>query len=136
MHQCEALVISCIDFRFQEHLKEFLNKRHFQSYDLVCMAGGAKNFLQGSTLPVALNQVGLSFKLHQIKRVYLINHQNCGAYGANFESGSPQELVAHSEDLKKAGKVIKEALPNLEIHLYFMQFKKSPLAKVSFTVIK
>ena len=137
MHECEALVISCIDFRFQEHLKQFLNRKHFQNYDLVSVAGSAKNLVASKqSSEFLLNQVLISYNLHRVKNIYIINHQNCGAYGPSLVSGSLQEKTTHRRDLEKARQLIKRKLPSLKVKLYFMNFKKNPLEKVYFTEIK
>lgn len=137
MHKCQALVISCIDFRFQEHLKEFLNKKHFQNYDLVSVAGSAKNLVASKkSAEFLLSQVLISYNLHQVKNIYLINHQNCGAYGTTLVTGSVKEKAIHSRDLKKARRIISKKLPELQVKLFFMNFKKDPLEKVHFTEIE
>ena len=69
----------------------------------MAIAGGVKN------LPFILDQVELSHKLHKIADVYLINHEDCGAYG---EEGS---FAKHKKDLLFAKRIIKEKFPKLNI---------------------
>lgn len=134
MHKCDLLVISCIDFRFQEHLRSFLEKDYKGNYDLVCVAGSAKNFVSGSEADkeTVLKQVKISKELHHIKKVFLINHQNCGAYGEAFVSGSLQEKETHVKNLITAKEEINKVFPDLEIYLYFIEFKTEPITNVKF----
>ena len=137
MHDCDLLVISCIDFRFQEHLRNFLEKDNKGNYDLVCLAGSAKNFISGSEADkeTILKQVKISKELHHIKKVFLINHQNCGAYGSVLVSGSPGEKESHRKDLIRAKEYIIEIFPYLEVSLYFIEFETEPITTTRFAPI-
>src|SRR3989338_8887517 len=95
-HVCEALVVTCIDFRFQDFVNDWIAKNiPLHSHDRVAFAGGVKN------LEAILGQIEISHRLHHIKKVVLINHEDCGAYGPE---GTPEK---HTEDLKKAAGQIK-----------------------------
>lgn len=135
MHTCDLLVICCIDFRFQEALRNFLNEKHRGDYDLVCLAGAAKNLVSGSdrSQAVLFDQIEISKKLHRIKKILLINHQNCGAYGKSLTSGSSQEKKVHKADLSKAREKIITLFPKLEVFLYFIEFTEESAAGIHFT---
>ncbi len=137
MHTCDLLVVCCIDFRFQENLRSFLNQEHRGDYDLVCLAGAAKNLVSGSdySQAVLFDQIGISKKLHQIKKIFLINHQNCGAYGETLTSGSRKEREVHKADLTRARDKILAVFPKLEVHLYLIEFGKGTTALAQFTKI-
>ena len=137
MHTCDLLVISCIDFRFQEHLRNFLEKDYKGNYDLVCLAGSAKNFISGSEADkeTIIKQVKISKDLHHIKKVILINHQNCGAYGNDIVSGSSQEKQIHMKDLTGAKEAIIKVFSDLEVSLYFIEFKTEPLPTTIFAPV-
>lgn len=110
MHSCEGLIITCIDFRFQEFINQWIAK-NFQTktFDRVAFAGGVKDFVN------IFKQIEISKRLHDIKKIVLINHEDCGAYG---ESGTPEK---HAEDLKAAAGKIKEKYPDLEIETYYLR---------------
>ena len=82
----------------------------------------------------ALNQIALSKKLHDIKKIILMNHSDCGAYGgkAAFAS-SDAEYVTHADDLKKSKEVILGFYPNVEIKTVLA--KITPEGEVSFEEI-
>lgn len=108
MHKAEAAIVTCIDFRFQEYINNWISQ-HLKSFDRVALAGGVKN------LDIILGQIDLAFRLHHIQKVILINHEDCGAYGG---SGTAQK---HAEDLKNAAAKIKQQYPELEIETYYLQ---------------
>lgn len=118
-HQAKALVIICMDFRFQETIREWLVKQGYNNqYDLVAMAGAAK------AIDTILSQIELSHNLHQIKEVILINHQDCGAYGDQVAEDPKKELEVHRTDLLKAKSKILTRAPGLKVNLYFLTLKK------------
>lgn len=108
-HNAEAIVITCIDFRFQEYINSFL-KEHFQpkTYDRGAFAGAAKS------LETILSQIEVAKRLHHIKKAVLINHEDCGAYGKEGH------IDHHTRDLHRASKTIKEQFPNLEVETYYL----------------
>lgn len=108
-HECEAVVVTCIDFRFQQYIDEWL-KDTFKpgSFDRVAWAGGIKN------LDAIMEQVGISCRLHHIKSAYFINHEDCGAYG---EAGTAQK---HTEDLRDARTKIQQQHPDISVETYYL----------------
>jgi carbonic anhydrase len=101
---CEAIVVTCIDYRFQKSIHDWLTTRvGFNNYDRVSLAGGVFD------LPAVLKQVEISDRLHQIKRVVLINHEDCGAYG---EASAPER---HAADLRAAAQQIRSVFPHLKV---------------------
>lgn len=103
-HKCNAIVISCMDFRLRKYLRKWaITSLDSGGYDRVAIAGGVQN------LGVITDQVSLSVRLHDIHEVYLINHEDCGAYGpeGTFEK--------HKEDLLFAQTILKHKYPKLKI---------------------
>ena len=108
-HTCDGLVVACIDFRFQKYIKDWLEK-NFQNktYDYVGFAGSTKN------LETIMGKLDISVRLHQIKEVVLIHHEECEAYGA--ESTHDR----HAEDLKKAKQIISTKYPDIQVSLFYI----------------
>jgi|SRR3989344_943347 len=108
-HTAESIIVTCIDFRLQEYINNWITQ-NFQpkTFDRVALVGGVKN------LEIILGQIDISVKLHHIQKVVLINHEDCGAYG---EAGTSQK---HSEDLKTAKAKIKAIYPDLEVETYYL----------------
>ena len=61
-----------------------------------------------------IRQVDVAVRLHSIERVVLINHEDCGAYGAagNYER--------HKSDLEEAERKIEALFPELNIETYYL----------------
>ena len=118
--RCDALVVTCIDFRIQKSIYDWLTARvGYNNYDRVSMAGGV------SDLPAILKHAEISDRLHQIKRVLLVNHEDCGAYG---EAGTPGR---HAADLRAAAQKLQEQFPHLKVEAYYLHlsgiFEQVPL---------
>ena len=104
----EALVVHCIDFRFQGALNRWLDENLGEgNYDRVALAGGVYDF------ETVFKQLGISENLHEIKKVILINHEDCGAYG---EAGTKDR---HTADLTTAQEKILFQYPALQIQTFY-----------------
>ncbi|KKQ43522.1 MAG: hypothetical protein US60_C0001G0037 [Microgenomates group bacterium GW2011_GWC1_37_8] len=108
-HNCDSLLVACIDFRFQKFIRNWIEKNmNNKTYDYVGYAGATKE------LKTIMKQVDISVRLHSIKEVYLIHHEDCGAYG--IESTPKRHLV----DLRKAKNYILGKYPNLLVNPYYL----------------
>lgn len=109
MHTCDAIVVTCIDFRLQKYIEEWLVKNVGElQYDRVAWTGGVID------LPGILKQIEISNRLHHIQKVVLINHEDCGAYGA---TGTPEK---HMQDLQNAKKEVAIKFPTLTVDTYYL----------------
>lgn len=108
-HICDAAVIACIDFRFQKFIRDWTDKELIgKKFDYIGFAGSTKN------LDTILGQIDISVRLHQIKQVVLIHHEECGAYGAE---STPER---HAADLIKAREAVLAKYPSLQVDLYYL----------------
>lgn len=107
--QTEALVVTCIDYRLQALLDPWLAATiGHGNYNRVSFGGAVKNW------DVIFTQVEMSKRVHKIKQVVLINHQDCRAYG-NEDSHE-----RHCHDLRAARDAIVARFPDLEVALYYL----------------
>lgn len=107
-HYCEAVIVTCIDFRFQDYVNKWIGENFTaKSFDRVAIAGGVFD------LDYILKQIEISKRLHHIKKVILINHEDCGAYG---EEGTHEK---HIMDLEEAKRII-ESPGDLSIEAYYL----------------
>jgi carbonic anhydrase len=107
---CEALVIHCMDYRLQKYLNDWLDKNPGTgNYDRIAIAGGVLDIY-----PV-LKHVELAVRLHKIREVILVNHEDCGAYGpaGTFER--------HKADLIEAERKIHALHISLVIEKYYLK---------------
>ena len=113
-HQAEGIVLTCIDFRLQEAINNWISQ-NFQpkTFDRVALAGGVKN------LDTIMGQIEIAHKLHNVKKVVLINHEDCGAYR---ETGTPEK---HAQDLRGAKAKVKKLYPDLVVETYYLHLDGS-----------
>jgi carbonic anhydrase len=96
-----------MDFRLQHFLNDWLEKRFGkQNYDRVSWAGGVREFA------IIQTQIEASRRLHDVKKVILINHEDCGAYG---QQGTRER---HMSDLAYAEHVVQSM--RLDVEKYFL----------------
>jgi len=91
---CEALCITCIDYRTVDSAVRFLQSPRPdglslpRNYDMVALAGASlasfSTKFPGS-VEALWNHVALARTLHTIKRVIVIDHRDCGAFEAEYE---------------------------------------------------
>lgn len=113
-HIADSCPVCCIDFRFQKFIRKFTDEYiNGKTFDLVGFAGASKN------LEIILDQLDISVRLHQIKQVILINHEECGAYGTE---STPER---HAADLKKAKETILTKWPGIQVDLFYMKLDGS-----------
>lgn len=127
-NRAQALVLTCIDFRFVGLAQSFLSRQHLdRAYDWVALAG-ASLALTGFPHPAEAesfwDQLTLSRQLHNIKKVIILDHQDCGAYGSIH--GQPfsdleDEQKFHAQYLAQAQADIQRRHPDLAVELYFIQ---------------
>lgn len=125
-HECRACLVFCMDYRLHEKLHSFIGAVGLDrdGVDIVRVAGVAKNLARPSDpteRAFVLQQLRTSVTLHGIKEIYLINHEDCGAYSLQHVPNSDEELMIHSKDLRAARTLIKENFPGIDVRLYFMR---------------
>lgn len=109
-HNAEAIIITCIDFRLQEYINNWISQNFApKTFDRVAWAGGVKN------LDLILTQIEIAKRLHGIHRAILINHEDCGAYG---KEGTPEK---HIQDLQNAKTRILSESPDLSVEIYYLK---------------
>ena len=119
--KCQAVVISCMDYRFHEALYEYLKQEGLcGEYDLVSLPGGCLDYGSKQLMDI----VEMAVTLHDIQgSVYLCHHEDCGAYGLK---GDLQEQLSHqSGDMQAFARLIKAKFPELEVRLCFFTLKDS-----------
>lgn len=126
-YTADACVVWCFDDRFYKLLKAFGRQEGWKNIDLVKVAGGAKA-LAGGPSPdrdFLLNQIKTSIRLHDTKRVVLMTHRDCGAYGGSKAFANEEaEREQHEAQLAAAKKFVADELRDMRIPIaaYFADF--------------
>lgn len=129
-HHCKAAVITCMDFRLHQrvdnrnYIAEFI-KNLGVDCDLIVRAGAIMDIANENIgFFESLNRdINVSFGLHNAETIYLINHEDCGAYAGNNFTSRDEEIAKHKSDLKKAEVVINEKFPGKVVKLYFAELE-------------
>ena len=125
-HNCEAVVLHCIDFRFNEEVDNYFDKRFPEGYDVISIAGSCKGLLNDEEhRKFLLEQFQISHRLHHPKTIALVQHEDCGAYGGskNF-SDTDAEQKFHQEEFQKAGKLLSGDFPEMDIMGYYAKLSR------------
>jgi hypothetical protein len=126
--KAKALLLSCIDYRLQDPIDSYMNKRGLEhEYDRVVLAGASLGVLLdqkpdwGHTF---WDHVDLAKSLHQIEEVIVIDHRDCGAYKAFLGPDSVKdpatETATHQKMLRKLAAELKTRHPDLSSELFLM----------------
>jgi hypothetical protein len=97
--------------------------------DLIKIAGGAKCLASPASeneREFVLDQIRTSIRLHQTRRVILMVHSDCGAYGGlaeGFHGDAEAESAHHRQELQRAVDSLAQSIPGLEIQAYFVDFE-------------
>lgn len=140
VHQCEAVVLTCIDFRFWRETLEFVKKElDLVSFDFPSLPGSAKAINEcASGDDLAMTCIGVPVDLHHAKKIVVVNHEDCGAYGGSkkFAGDKNAEQTFHEAELKKAKAVILEKYPEKEVVLIYARLTDEKEAIEFLTVDK
>lgn len=119
-HTCSTAIVHCIDFRLGSAIKNFLEERELlDDCDIISLAGATKDM----TVPLA--QIEISKKLHNIQKVILMNHTDCGAYGGRSAFPSENdENEAHLLSMRRAKDAILAKYPDLEVEIALAKIEK------------
>ena len=128
----KAMVLSCIDPRFQPVVFNYLRKRKLKGkYSSFTIAGSAigvtaQKFKKWHK--TFWDNLETSIKLHKIKKLIVINHRDCGA--AKIINGKKKfdnfnEAKIHKNSFTKIKKRFKNKYPNLKIETNLVSLNKN-----------
>ena len=128
-YHCDAAILWCFDNRFELGFRKFLKRIGVINSDPIKIAGGAKVLAspeRESEREFVLDQIRKSIRLHGTKRVILMLHSDCGAYGGldgAFRGDSAAESAHHLRELQRAATNVRAAIPEIEVEGYFVDFE-------------
>ena len=125
---CDAAILWCFDNRFDLGFRKFLKHIGVAHSDPIKIAGGAKCLASPeleTDRTFVLEQIRTSMRLHNTKRVILMVHSDCGAYGGlpAFGGNAETEATHHRRELARAAANLLGAIPGLEVQGYFADFE-------------
>jgi hypothetical protein len=124
---CENMVVRCMDYRFHADLPALLAEQfgvECFSYDSPGGCGGSKSLIDQRPREMMLEALDLGVSLHGVKRLVIVDHVDCGAYGGSEQfEGTEEERQFHVERLREAGEIAAEAQPEIEIVLFYQDYE-------------
>ena len=130
MKKYEAMVLSCMDPRFQPKVFNYLKKKKLTGkYSSFTIAGSAigvtsKKFKKWQS--TFLDNLSTSIKLHNISKLIVINHEDCGAakiVNGKKDFNSVIEKKIHKDSFKKIKSIINRKFPELKINFKILSLK-------------
>ncbi len=122
MKKYEAMVLSCMDPRFQLKVFNYLKKKKLTGkYSSFTIAGAAvgvtsKKFKKWQS--TFLDNLSTSIKLHNISKLIVINHEDCGAakiVNGKKEFSSLVENKIHKDSFQKIKAILNKRFPKLKL---------------------
>ena len=126
----KAMVLSCMDPRFQHLVHNYLkNQKLSGKYSAFTIAGAAVGVTHNKFKKwhkTFYDNLSTSIKLHEIEKLIVINHKDCGA--AKIANGKKvfnitNEKIIHKNSFSKLKKEIKKKFSKLKIELNLMSLE-------------
>ena len=128
MKKYKAMVLSCIDPRFQPKVFNYLKKKNLTGkYSSFTIAGGsigvtAKKFKKWHS--TFWENLATSIKLHKISNLIVINHNDCGAakiVNGNNKFSTAIENKIHNQSFKIIKRKLKKKYPSIKVSFKIMK---------------
>lgn len=124
----EALLVTCMDFRLVNEVESYMSARGLRDkYDHLILAGaslGALNDKFPTWNEVFWTHLDLAVQLHEVHRVIVIDHRDCGAYKLVLGEASVKdpetELASHVKQLYALRAQITGRHPHMEVEIGLM----------------
>ena len=128
----KAMVLSCMDPRFQPKIFNYLKKRKLSGqYSAFTIAGAAVGVTHSKFKKwhrVFFENLSASIQLHKIDKLIVINHQDCGAAkiaNSKKEFNNKVETDIHKVSFKKLKSSLRKKFPKLNIEFNVMALNNS-----------
>jgi carbonic anhydrase len=123
----DAAVLCCFDHRISTAVRKFLKKQGIERADMIVVAGGAKTLASPRNdfeQAFILEQVRMSIRLHETKRVLVMSHSDCATYGglAHYKGDRIAEAAHHRTELLRAEELLTRNFPGISVEPYFVKF--------------
>jgi|AP95_1055475.scaffolds.fasta_scaffold89984_3 carbonic anhydrase len=124
-HECEALVLTCMDFRFREATQQFVKEGlGINQFDgPISIPGVCKGIAEANSIVTDFAKFAIetALKVHHIKKVLIIHHEECGAYGI---SDRDVEFQKETEDEKKGDAILGDLYSDSDLSFQMFFAKK------------
>jgi hypothetical protein len=141
-HVCDAAVVLCEDFRLHQRTHErnvlaaFVQELGCDC-DVITRGGAIQDLVrpQPGFDQSLLRDLAVSVNLHKVKTIYLVNHENCGAY-AHFNFTSRKlEIMQHYKDLQRAKEIVAQHFHGVKVEIRFAELDAGSGDKYKFKAV-
>jgi carbonic anhydrase len=123
-----ALAITCIDYRLVDDAVRFFDgKKLTNDYDQVSLAGASLAAVSDKfpeSNAAFWSHIGIAKQLHNIKKVIVLDHRDCGAfkvaYGKDYKGEGAAETVQHKTVMQQVKDRLAKTHPDLASEFYLM----------------
>ena len=123
-----ALAITCIDYRLVDDAVHFFDgKKLTNDYDQVSLAGASLAAVSDKfpeSNAAFWSHVGIAKQLHNIKKVIVVDHRDCGAFkvafGKDYKSDKAGETAQHKNVMEQVKAKLAKTHPDLQSEFYLM----------------
>ena len=121
----KAMVLSCMDPRFQTPVYNFLKKKNlsgkYSSFTIAGAAVGVTHIKFKKWHSTFLDNLSASIKLHGITRLIVVNHEDCGAIKIAEGKKIFKEEQIHKSSFLKLKKIVIKKFPKLKLEFHIMK---------------
>mgnify|MGYP001425223411 FL=1 len=128
----EAMVLSCIDPRFQKpvhkHLKDKKLTGKFSAFTIAGGSIGVTNDKFKKWHSTFWENLETSINLHKINKLIVLNHNDCGAakiVNNNKNFNSRIENAIHKKSFNKLKKTLKKKFPKIKVSFKILSLKNA-----------
>ncbi len=128
----EAMVLSCIDPRFQKpvhkHLKDKKLTGRFSAFTIAGGSIGVTNNKFKKWHSTFWENLETSINLHKINKLIVLNHNDCGAVkivNNNKNFNSRIENAIHKKSFNKLKKTLKKKFPKIKVSFKILSLKNA-----------
>jgi hypothetical protein len=127
---CGAGVVFCSDGRFADQVNDLMqNGLGLYGYDRLAIAGGptcfAGHFAAYREEEGAVSHLQFLARLHGLRRLVLISHENCGFYRDFLRVREMDLLDRMRADLASAARRVHVATPQLKVEAYLARLSNA-----------
>ena len=123
-----ALAITCIDYRLvDDAVKFFDGKKLTNDYDQVSLAGASLAAVSDKfpeSNAAFWSHIGIAKQLHNIKKVIVLDHRDCGAFkvafAKDYKGAGAAETAQHKQVMQQVKDKLAKTHPDLQSEFYLM----------------
>jgi carbonic anhydrase len=138
MKKFKAMVLSCIDPRFQPKIFNYLKKRklsgEYSSFTIAGSAVGVTHDRFKKWHKTFFENLTVSIKIHRISKLIVINHEDCRAARVAEGKEDIDEVKIHKISFEKLRKKLNKKFPKLKLEFHIMKLN-SKLVKLQLLLI-